>query len=887
MPEFGHRLSEGEVVAGNYRILGVAGSGGMGIVYRARDLRLERTVALKFLPDAVKTATQDVNAFLREARTASSLDHPNIGVIHGIEDAEDGSIFIVMAFYEGRSLADRLREGPLPTRQAIDIACQMCAGLAEAHGRGIVHRDIKPSNVMLTGAQLVKIVDFGLARFLTDETASQMATAGTVTYMSPEQSMAQAVDYRTDIWALGVVLAEMLTGNTPFQGPSVASVLFAIINEPPKGIERVHPALQKVLFRCLAKDPEKRYSTALDMRAALEAVKPTLPAEETVAAAAPPAKRETSEMRRVREAASQSAWSQPAVRRRSPYPALLAAGGILLAAAASVFFSPDLRQRIMALGTHPTAQKHIAVLPFESLGHNPEDAALADGLMDSLAGRLSNLDVGNQSLWVVPDSEVRRRKVTDPEDALKELNANLVVKGSVERNGKDVRLHVNLIDTKDLRQVGSVEVEDQAGDFSTLEDESVARLARLMNLSVTADMLRKTGGAVNPAAYEDYLKAVGFMQRYDKPGNLDLAVTSLEDAVKADPHFALAYAQLGEAYRLRYRTNRNNKWLIEAEANCRKAIEIDDRLSDVYVTLGRIHDSAGKHDLALQEFQHALDLNPRDATALAGMGMAYANAGKLAEAEAAYRKAVDLRPDDWDGYNNLGNFLQEQNKPAEAIAQYQHALQLTPDNAQVLLNLGGAYVDSNDPKSLALAEAALKKSIAISPSYGAFANLGVFLYRMHRYHEAMTAYRQALQLDDSDYAVWDNLRMAAEWIPDQVTAQSAASREVLLLGDYLHLHPQDANGAATFADVVSRYGPRDQALAHIRTALALSASDPGVLETVAITYENLGDHTSASKFMNDALAKGYLYQSALDDPEAQTLLRDPAVHATTKLISHR
>jgi tetratricopeptide (TPR) repeat protein len=294
---------------------------------------------------------------------------------------------------------------------------------------------------------------------------------------------------------------------------------------------------------------------------------------------------------------------------------------------------------------------------------------------------------------------------------------------------------------------------------------------------------------------------------------------------------------------------------------------------------------AGKHDLALQEFQHALDLNPRDATALAGTGQAYANAGKLPEAEAAYRKAVDLRPNDWDGYNNLGMYLQQHNKVAEAIAQYQRALELTPDNAQVLLNLGGAYADAGDPHSLELAETALKKSVGINPSYAAYANLGFLLYRTHRYPESMSATQQALRLNDSDYSVWDNLRMTAEWMDDQATAHSAASREESLLRDYIDLHPQDANAIATFADVASKYGPRDQALAHIRTALALSSTDPGVLETIAITYENLGDRAAAAKSMNDAFVQGYSYQLARDDPEAQKLLRDPAVHFTNKISS--
>ena len=261
MPDFKHSFSEGDLVAGNYRVLSIAGSGGMGVVYRALDLRLERTVALKFLPPELNSSQPDKQRFLREARTASSLDHPNIGVIHGVEETADGLTFIVMAFYKGTSLAERIRRGPLTTHESIQIASQMAAGLAEAHSRGIVHRDIKPSNVMLTTSGLVKIVDFGLARVVSEQTASQVGISGTVRYMSPEQAMGQQIDQRTDIRALGVVLVEMLTGLNPFHGETIPAMLLAILNEPPQGVGSVHPALQPVLYRALAKDAARRHAT--------------------------------------------------------------------------------------------------------------------------------------------------------------------------------------------------------------------------------------------------------------------------------------------------------------------------------------------------------------------------------------------------------------------------------------------------------------------------------------------------------------------------------------------------------------------------------------------------------------------------------------------------
>jgi Flp pilus assembly protein TadD len=359
--------------------------------------------------------------------------------------------------------------------------------------------------------------------------------------------------------------------------------------------------------------------------------------------------------------------------------------------------------------------------------------------------------------------------------------------------------------------------------------------------------------------------------------NLELAFRGLNNSIKTDPRFALGYAQLGEAYRLKYQVDRNPEWLTEAEANCRKAVELDNSIPGIYVTLGQIHDSAGKHDLALQEFQHALSLNARDAFALTGMARAYENAGRIPDAEAAYRRAAAMRPEDWDGYNNLGMFLDRQRKYDDAITQYNHALQLTPDNAQVLANLGAVYIDSGDAKNLPLAEAALKKSIALSPGYAAYTNLGLLLYQEHRYREAVEATQQALKLNSADYFVWDNLRLAFEWLHDVSGAQSAASSEKSLLVNFLKLHPQDATAESLYADILAKYGPRDEAEPHIQTALALSPRDPDILATAATTYENLGDRKMAVKLTNEAFAKGYTRQDALDDPEAQSLLKDPGL----------
>lgn len=878
MPELDTTLAAGELVAANYKILGMAGAGGMGVVYRARDLKLDRNVALKFLPADLISNETERNRFLREARTASSLDHPNIGVIHGIEETGDGRTFIVMAYYEGQSLAQEIQKGALAPRKAVQIAIQIARGLADAHARQIVHRDIKPSNVMLTSNGGVRIVDFGIAHVMSTQTASNTGITGTVAYMSPEQSLGKLVDPRTDIWATGVVLAEMLTGANPYRHDTIPATLLAVLNDGPQGLDAVPPQLQEIIYTALSKDPEKRYQQSSDLIRDLEAVEPSLTDDATTTSRSTsrPAKLTTTS-RRALEEASRPSWA-PAP--KPPRPWIPWVSGVLVLAI--VVFTillviPSTRNRMRAKFL-PGAQKHVAVLPFDNIGNNPENDALVQGLMDSLSGKLSNLDVGNQSLWVVPTSEVRRHKVTDPAEALKALGANLVVKGSVERDGNSVRLHVDLIDTNRMRQIGSAEVEDQAGDLSVLENEAVAKLAHLMDITVTSEMLRNTGGTVRPAAYENYLTALGYMERYDKPGNLDLAVTALENSVKTDPRFALGYAQLGEAYRLKYQVDQDPKWLTEAEANCRKAAQLDSRSPAVYVTLGRIHDTTGKRDLALQEFQHALDIDPRNPAALSGLARTYENSGRIADAEATYQKAAALRPDDWDGINTLGNFYDRQNRFPEAIAQYQHALQLTPDNAQVLLNLGAAYIDSGDVKNYAAAEQELKKSIELAPSYPAYANLGALYTGQQRYAEAASATEKALTLNDNDYAVWLNLLSDYEWMKDDIKAESVLSRVLPMVEQAVRLRPQDAIAQSTLGLLLAKEKQREKALARVETALALSPDDTQVLSNVADTYEILGDRRRGLEYLEKALQKGFTVDQAKGDPDMQGMLKDPAFH---------
>ena len=853
-----------------YQIVDKLGAGGMGVVYKALDTKLDRTVALKFLPPEVDADEKTRTQFLREARAASAMDHPNVGTIHAIEETADGTSFIVMAYYDGETVAQRIRRGPLPATQAISIAIQMARGLAEAHAHKIIHRDIKSSNAMITHQGAVKIVDFGLARAIQSASATLSAEiSGSAAYMSPEQALGKPLDQRTDLWSLGVVLYEMLTGRLPFQGETMPAMLMAVLNSPPVPLEQAPVELQEVVYHALAKDPARRYQSAGEMLADLEKLDTGVDRVKTRTLA-------TTGLKQYVESAAQPAFAPPIApraRRRWVLPLLA-----VPALAAILMLIPATRQRIVAALSGPS-EKHIAVLPFSVIGGTAGNDVLADGLMESLTGRLSNLELGNQSLWVVPASEVRRRKVADASTAQKEFGATLVVTGTVERAGSDIRLVVNLIDAKRVRQLGSEEVEDRTGDFAMLQNSAVAKLAKLMNVTVPSGMLRTTAGAASPAAYELYLKALGLLRRYDKPGNLDQASAAFEDAVKTDPRFALAYAGLGETYLMRYRTEQNSRWIDQASAACGRAVQIDDQLAPVYVTLGRIHNETGKTDLALQEFQHALQLDPRSADALFGLASVYEAQARLKDAEQTLLRAVALRPDYWDNLSRLGLFYYRQRRFEDAALQLRKAVGLAPDNSIAWLNLAAALRGGG---KLSEATAALQKSIQISPSYPAYANLGNVFYQQHRYGESAQQYEKALAINANDYRVWINLANAYTWLDKNTDALADFRRALPLLEEAVQLHPQDPNIQSSLGIVYGKLQEPSRAIAHLETAVALAPTDGEVLARMGEAYESLGDRPKALGWLAKAVANGQTLESLREDPGVRKVLDDPNFRAPKK-----
>jgi serine/threonine-protein kinase len=848
-----------------YRILEQIGAGGMGVVYRARDERLQRDVAVKVLPAGTLADEAARRRFREEALSLARLNHPNIATVHDF-GTQDGIDFLVTEYIPGVNLDAKIAGRPLSSKTLLALGVQLAQGMLVAHEQGLVHRDLKPANLRITPDGRLKMLDFGLARLIRTEADADLTasvaklddTMGTLPYMAPEQLRGEKTDARSDIWSVGAVLYEMATGRRPFPESHGPLLIDAILNrepDPPKKWNReVSPGLENVILKALDKDPQHRYQSVRELLIDLERLTTGVSPMAT---------------------SSRGFWKQGAAR-------WWTLGGVAASIILAMLFSTTSFRSKLGAKLSDSDERHIAVLPFDNIGKNPATEEVAEGLMDSLTSKLSNLESGEKSLWVVPSSVVRRRQVEDPTAALRDLGATMVVKGSIQKEGQGVLLTVNLINAKTLRQVGSVELRDPAGDISSLQNEVVTRIAKMMGLEVTPDMLRTSGSSAVPAAYESYLKALGLIQRYDKPGNLDAAIDALQSAVNHDVRFAVGYAALGEAYRLKYQVDRNTKWLEEATANCKRASDLDNRLPSVFVTLGRIHDDAGKHDLAIQEFQHALELNARDADALNGMAHAYENAGRTADAETAFKKAAALRPDYWDGYNTLGLFYDRQRKYDESIAALQRAIELTPDNAQAYFNLGAVYLDTSDPKKIPDAERALKKSLELGPTFAAYANLGFLYTQMGNYKESAAMTEKALELNDKDYLVWANLANAYAWTKETGKLETVRSRELSLLEQAAKTKPNDAQVQASLAAVYAQKKMKDQALARAQTALVLAPDDPTVLVTVGSAYEILGTRKEAIQFIQKGMAKGYTLDDLQRDPDLQTLLSDPSFKPIAK-----
>jgi len=665
-------LDKGAIIAGKYEIVEEIGQGGMGIVYKAEDIKLKRCVALKFLPPHLADWAELKERFLIEAQAAAALSHPNICVIHEIGESDERP-YIAMEYVEGETLRDKIKRGPIKPDEALTITGQVAAGLAEAHRKGIIHRDIKSANIMVTEKGQAKVMDFGLAKLRGGSSLTRsQTTLGTVAYMSPEQARGAALDPRTDIWSLGVVLFEMLAGELPFRGDHDQAVIYAIIHEEPPPLKKLRPDvgddLEQIVGQTLAKKPADRYQTmeefGEDVEAVAEGLKP------------------------VRAKARPAASRIFGIRKVYFYVAMPA----LLALVLGLNIG-GLRNRL--IGRAPARAVKLAVLPFTNLTNDPQQEFLSDGLTQQINAQLGGLNP--QILSVIGNtSVVRYKKTNTPIDQIgRELRVDYVLEGGAQREGSRVRITAELIKVRDQTQLWAESFDRESSSILTLQSEVAQKVAGALAVKLLpAEQARLAKSRVlNPEAYEAYIKGSQYWIKMT-PGDLDTGEKYFELALQKDPNYAAAYTGIAWVWACRNQMmiSPSSEAVPKAKAAALKAVEIDDTLAESHYALAAVYTW---HDWDLpaagSEWKRAVELNPNYPDGLAMYSHYLMIVGRPEEAMAMIQRALDLDPFNVTIHSFYVQDLVFARRFDEAIVEARKTLQMQPDNGVALSGQLYAY----------------------------------------------------------------------------------------------------------------------------------------------------------------------------------------------------
>lgn len=831
----------------HYEVIEKLGQGGMGVVYLAVDKKLNRKVALKFLPDEVSTDPDEQRRFKQEASAAAQLNHPNIAQVFAIEEDKD-KLFIVMEYVQGRGLDELIYESAPTMQEKEDIAKQIAEGLKAAHDHDILHRDIKSSNIMITDSGLVKVMDFGLARIQgTTHITKPGTTLGTTSYMSPEQVNGNECDLRSDIWSFGVVLHELFTGELPFKGAYEPAILYAIMeDELDMGIietQHVPLYMQNIISGCLVKEKGERYQ---DLQAVIDGIETK--------------KNEVLVSKRGLE-------SQAEDSSKKMYTV------VALAVAVVLTLGLIFQDAFPVIFDNLPEKKFLAVLPIEIIGDSPYLTAISDGLSETFSYRLSSLEKHQNSYWVTPASEMRRENIRSATLAKKMFGINLAILSSLQSVNDSTRFTIELVDADNMRRIDTKQIVIASDNLAILEVEGVKVLLNMLNIDIdnTINETLSRGDPSIPEAYEYYLKGVAALQDNSSLDSLEKAITLFKEAVELDSEFALAYAGLGESYWYIYQANKSAEYLEKAEKELKRSLMLNEDLAQVQSSYGLLKTGTGEYEQAVQYFNRALENDNRYTPAYRGLAEAYDKLGKTEQAIATYQKAIDLKPDYWESYKDLGvHYLRKGNFKA-AIDQFQKVIKITPSSSTAYSNLGVAYYYNGDMKK---AREMFENSLALEKNPITANNLAGLYYWEGNFARAANMYEIALNAYSDRYEIWGNLAAAYELSGSDEKARKAYQTAIAKGEKQLEVNPNDAFVLANLGAYYSDIGDRTTALSYIKRALEINEENIMIRQRAVAAYEKLGMRQEALNWITAAMISDLELQ-----PEFQKLINDPEYQA--------